>query len=102
MAIHAKVNIRKLLARLDLPALEAPICSGMRRTKEGVMRFHLPNMNCGGCARSVTRAIQSVDADASIVIDQNRREVELTSDLPIDRFASALAAAGYPVAPAPD
>ena len=64
------------------------------------MRFHLPNMNRGGCARSVTRAIQSVDADASIVIDQNRREVELTSDLPIDRFASALAAAGFPVVPA--
>ena len=44
------------------------------------MRFHLPNMSCGGCARSVTRAIQSVDADARIVIDQNRREVELVSD----------------------
>ena len=64
------------------------------------MRFHLPNMNCGGCARSVTRAIKSVDADASIVIDQNSREVELTSDLPIDRVASALAAAGFPVVPA--
>ncbi|WP_423208255.1 heavy-metal-associated domain-containing protein [Paracoccus yeei] len=74
----------------------------MRRTKEGVMRFHLPNMSCGGCARSVTRAIQSVDADARIVIDQSRREVELTSDLPRDRFASALAAAGFPDAPAAD
>lgn len=64
------------------------------------MRLHLPNMNCGGCTRSVTRAIQSVDANASIVIDQNRREVELTSDLPRDRFASALAAAGFRVVPA--
>ena len=87
------------MAPLDLPALEAPICLGMRRTKEGVMRLHLPNMSCGGCARSVTRAIQSVDANASIVIDQNRGEVELTSDLPRDRFASALAAAGFPEAP---
>ena len=87
------------MGRLDLPALEAPICSGMRRTKEGVMRLHVPNMSCGGCARSVTRAIQSVDANASIVIDQNRREVELTSDLPRDRFTSALAAAGFPEAP---
>lgn len=90
------------MARLDLPALEAPICSGMKRAKEGLMRFHLPNMSCGGCARSVTRAIQSVDADARIVIDQSRREVELTSDLPRDRFASALAAAGFPDAPAAD
>ena len=53
------------------------------------MRFHIPNMNCGGCARSVTRAIQSVDADAHIVIEQSRREVELTRDLPRDRLAAA-------------
>lgn len=65
------------------------------------MRFHIPNMSCGGCARSVTRAIESVDASANIVIDQARREVELTSDLPRDRFAAALAAAGYPAAPTP-
>lgn len=63
------------------------------------MRFHIPKMSCGGCARGVTRAIESVDPDARIVIHQDHREVELASDLPQDRFASALAAAGYPVAP---
>ena len=63
------------------------------------MRFHIPNMSCGGCARGVTRAIESVDPDARIVIHQDRREVELASDLPHVRFASALAAAGYPAAP---
>ena len=66
------------------------------------MRFHIPNMSCGGCARRVARAIESVDAEARIVMDQDRREVELTSDLPRERFAPALAAAGYPVAPAAD
>ncbi len=25
------------------------------------MQFHIENMTCGGCARSVTKAIQSVD-----------------------------------------
>ena len=88
------------MARLDLPALEPSTWEGMRQAEEGPMRFHIPNMSCGGCARSVTRAIQSVDADAHIVIEQSRREVELTSDLPRDRFASALAAAGFPVVPA--
>ena len=63
------------------------------------MRLHLPDMSCSGCARSVTRALQSVDGLASIVIDQNRREVELTSDLPRECFASPLAAAGFPVLP---
>lgn len=64
------------------------------------MRFHIPNMSCVGCARSVTRAIESVDPNARIVIDQARREVELTSDLPRGCFEEALAAAGYPAAPA--
>ena len=63
------------------------------------MRFHIPNMSCGGCARGVTRAIESVDPDAHIVIHQDRREVELASDLLHARFVSALGAAGYPVAP---
>ena len=32
--------------------------------KELPMRFHIENMTCGGCARGVTKAIQSVDAEA--------------------------------------
>ena len=47
------------------------------------MRFQIPNMSCGGCARSVTRAIESVDANARIAIDQASREVEVSTDLPL-------------------
>ena len=64
------------------------------------MRFHIPNMSCGGCARGVTRAIESVDAKARITIDQASREVEVSTDLPRPQIAAALAAAGYPAAPA--
>ena len=63
------------------------------------MRLHLPNMSCGGCARGVTRAIESVDAKARITIDQASREVEVWTDLPRQQIAAALAAAGYPAAP---
>ncbi|MFC0199591.1 heavy-metal-associated domain-containing protein [Paracoccus rhizosphaerae] len=63
------------------------------------MRFHIPNMNCGGCARSVTRAIQSVDANARITIEQASREIEISTDLPRQQIVAALAAAGYPAAP---
>ncbi|WP_419538825.1 hypothetical protein [Paracoccus shandongensis] len=38
--------------------------------------------------------MQSADGNAAIVIDQNRHEVVLTSNLPRVCFASALAAAG--------
>ena len=40
------------------------------------MQFHIENMTCGGCVRSVTKAIQSVDPQA-------------------DKLAEALADAGY-------
>ena len=63
------------------------------------MRFHIPNMSCGGCARGVTRAIESVDAKARITIDQASREVEVSTDLQRPQIAAALAAAGYPAAP---
>ncbi|HEV7283722.1 MAG TPA: heavy-metal-associated domain-containing protein [Kaistia sp.] len=36
------------------------------------MQFHIKNMSCGGCARSVTKAIQGVDAQAKVTIDPNR------------------------------
>ena len=64
------------------------------------MRFQIPNMSCGGCARSVTRAIEFVDANARIAIDQARREVEVSTDLPRHQIVAALAAAGYPAQPA--
>ena len=60
------------------------------------MRFHIPNMSCGGCARGVTRAIESVDAKARIAVDQAKREVEVSTDLPDQQIIAALAAAGYP------
>lgn len=63
------------------------------------MRFHIPNMNCGGCARGVTRAIEALDADARVAIDQPRREAEVTTGLPPERVAAALAAAGFPATP---
>ena len=43
------------------------------------MQFHIKNMTCGGCARSVTKAIQSVDAQAKVTIDPNTRKVDVAN-----------------------
>ncbi|NTC12573.1 heavy-metal-associated domain-containing protein, partial [Agrobacterium tumefaciens] len=40
-----------------------------------MLRFTVPNMTCGGCAKSVTKAIQSLDASAVISTDPSKREV---------------------------
>jgi len=59
------------------------------------MQFHIKNMTCGGCARSVTRAIQSVDPEAEVRADPASHMVEVTSTAPRDRLVAALTEVGY-------
>ena len=60
------------------------------------MPFHIENMECGGCARGVTKAIQSVDPAATIEADPPTRRVDVRSALPPEAFLPALEAAGFP------
>lgn len=62
------------------------------------MQFHIKNMSCGGCARSVTKAIQSVDPVAKVTPDLANRNVEVVSGQPREILEAALAQAGYPAA----
>lgn len=62
------------------------------------MKFRIESMTCGGCARSVTKTIQSVDPEAQVEIDVSARSVDIRSSRAPTAFASALAAVGYPVA----
>ena len=60
------------------------------------MQFHIENMTCGGCARSVTKAIQSVDLNATVRTDPATRRVEIKSSAPAGRFEDVLSEAGFP------
>lgn len=60
------------------------------------MQLHIENMTCGGCARSVTKTIQSVDPAASVEADPSTRSVVVTTASPQAAIAAALAEAGYP------
>ena len=60
------------------------------------MRFHIENMSCSGCARSVTRAIQSVDPAATVEADPSSRSVTVQSETAPEAFLPALKEAGYP------
>jgi copper chaperone len=59
------------------------------------MQFHIENMTCGGCARSVTKAIQSVDPGAEVKADPNSHMVDVTSTAPRERLVAALTEVGY-------
>ena len=60
------------------------------------MLFHLEDMTCGGCARSVTKAIQSVDPAASVVADPPNRRVEVQTSAAQEQIVAALREAGFP------
>ena len=60
------------------------------------MQFHLDDMTCGGCARTVKAAIQSVDPGASIVTDPSTRLVQVQTAASEEQVAAALREAGYP------
>lgn len=59
------------------------------------MRFRVENMSCGGCARSVTKAILTVDATADVVANPADRMVEIRSGQPAASFTAALTDAGF-------
>ncbi|MES2667806.1 MAG: heavy-metal-associated domain-containing protein [Pseudomonadota bacterium] len=59
------------------------------------MQFHIENMTCGGCARSVTKAIQSVDPMAEVNTDPGARKVDVKTSAPRDRLVTALTEVGY-------
>ncbi|MCE8000938.1 MAG: heavy-metal-associated domain-containing protein [Rhodobiaceae bacterium] len=60
------------------------------------MQFHIENMTCGGCAKSVTAAIRSVDKDAEVLADPPNRTVEVTSSASRAEMEAVLQEAGYP------
>lgn len=65
-------------------------------------RFYIPDMTCGGCARSVARALQSVDPQARIETDPAAREVRVESVADDAAFLAVLSEAGYPAGTRPE
>lgn len=60
------------------------------------MELRIENMTCGGCARSVTRAIQSVDPNARIDADPAQRRVKVETTATPAALRQVLDEAGYP------
>lgn len=60
------------------------------------MDFKIENMTCGGCAKSVTKAIQSVDPAAKIETDSASRMVKVETSATAAAVQQVLQEAGYP------
>ena len=59
------------------------------------MQFHIANMTCGGCVRSVTKAIQSVDPAAEVRADPATHKVDVITTAPREQLEAVLADVGY-------
>lgn len=64
------------------------------------MQFQIDNMGCGGCAKSITKAIHSVDPQAKVDIDLNLKRVTVETGADQSVIAAGLKMAGFPPRPA--
>ncbi|MBN8975953.1 MAG: heavy-metal-associated domain-containing protein [Rhizobiales bacterium] len=62
------------------------------------MDFKIENMTCGGCARSVTKAIQSVDPSAKVETNPAARSVKIETTATQAALLQVLEEAGFPAA----
>jgi copper chaperone len=62
--------------------------------------LNVQNMTCGHCVGAVTRAVKSVDPDASVQVDLQSGRVRVDSDATAGELIQAIGAAGYPAAAA--
>lgn len=63
-------------------------------------QLQVENMSCGHCVGAVTKAVQTLDAAATVVIDLASKSVRIDSSTPLADLAAAISAAGYPVSAA--
>lgn len=62
------------------------------------MDLRIENMTCGGCARSVTKAIQSVDPAAKVETNPAARSVKIETTATQATLLQVLEDAGFPAA----
>ena len=60
------------------------------------MKFHVPDMSCGGCARSVAKAVTLLDEQAKVDADTVSRTVSVETTAPAAQVMKALEDAGFP------
>ena len=62
------------------------------------IQLKVPGMACGGCGKTITKAVQSVDPKAEVQTDPKTKQVMVESNASESSVREAIAAAGYPAA----
>ncbi len=64
--------------------------------------FRIPDMTCGHCASTISRAVASVTKDARLDFNIQEKLVRISGDTPEAELAEAIADTGYTVETVPD
>ena len=62
------------------------------------IELKVPGMACGGCGKTITKAIQSVDPSAEVQTNPKSKQVKVETQAKEFSIREAIAAAGYPAA----
>ena len=58
-------------------------------------RFNVPDMTCGHCAGTITKAVKTADPNATVEIDLTHHLVKVESALAQEKIAGQITEAGY-------
>ncbi|AVX03904.1 heavy-metal-associated domain-containing protein [Maritalea myrionectae] len=59
-------------------------------------KFNVPDMTCGHCEATVSKAIKEIDGSADVKADLSANKIDVTSTADNAAILAALDAAGYP------
>lgn len=64
---------------------------------ENQIQFHVENIKCGGCEKSIIKGLNSIEGLSNVVIDRDQQMVNVTADKSLrEAIVAKLKSMGYP------
>lgn len=60
-----------------------------------MIEFKVPDMTCGGCVASVTKALKAADPACEVKVDLDSKQVQVDSTKSRDELVAVVADAGF-------
>jgi copper chaperone len=60
-----------------------------------MLKLNVPDMTCGHCVGTVTKAVKSVDSNAAVTVDLQSKIVTIETTADASRISKAVETAGY-------
>lgn len=61
-----------------------------------MLKLNVPDVACGHCVGTVTKAVQGVGSEAAVTVDLSSKIVTIETAVDAARISQAVEAAGYP------